>query len=235
MAAAFMARAPLMRHHRRGVVVPAGGLAHKVRNATSTSPRLNRRRRPKFNAHHHRDAATSAAAAVSNANEDDAVSIGASSPEDTADAADAADDADAAAAHEDPGSSPSMPTTREDDDADAVDVDDGEEKKAKRGKGAVVWFRQDLRLDDNQAFRAAVRAANRRGGNVVCVYVWSEEEEGDAHASWAPGEASRVWLHHSLAALDRDLRTRFGGRRGEDAHPTRGRLQKFTQRVFAQT
>ena len=174
MAAAFMARAPLMRHHRRGVVVPEGW-AHKVRNATSTSP-LNRRR-PKSAHHRHRHATTTATAAVSNANEDDAVFTGASSPEDTDDAA-----ADSAtAAHDDPGYPPSIPTTREKDDADAVDVDDGEERKDKRGKGAVVWFRQDLRLDDNQAFRAAVRAANRRGGHVLCVYVWSEEEEGDAH------------------------------------------------------
>ena len=78
-------------------------------------------------------------------------------------------------------------------------------------RGAVVWFRQDLRLDDNQAFRAAVRAAARGGGAVMCVFVWSEEEEGDGASSWAPGEASKVWLHHALAALDRDVRGRYGG------------------------
>ena len=52
-----------------------------------------------------------------------------------------------------------------------------------------MWFRQDLRLHDNQAFHAAVRAAKRRGGDVLCVYVWSEEEEGDDAASWRPGGA----------------------------------------------
>ena len=80
-----------------------------------------------------------------------------------------------------------------------------------RRPGAVMWFRQDLRLHDNQAFHAAVRAAKRRGGDVLCVYVWSEEEEGDDAASWRPGGASRAWLRHALDALDRDLRRRYGG------------------------
>ena len=77
--------------------------------------------------------------------------------------------------------------------------------------GAVMWFRQDLRLHDNQAFHAAVRAAKRRGGDLLCVYVWSEEEEGDGDASWRPGGATRAWLRHALDALDRDLRRRYGG------------------------
>ena len=33
---------------------------------------------------------------------------------------------------------------------------------------------------------------------MLCLFVWSPDEEGnDEGASWAPGEASRVWLHHS--------------------------------------
>src|SRR5262249_40577894 len=39
---------------------------------------------------------------------------------------------------------------------------------------------------------------------IIPVYVWSPEEEGD----WPPGSASRWWLHHSLAALDQELRAR---------------------------
>jgi deoxyribodipyrimidine photo-lyase len=39
---------------------------------------------------------------------------------------------------------------------------------------------------------------------VVPVFVFSPEEDGD----WAPGAASRWWLHHSLVCLDRDLRKR---------------------------
>ena len=77
--------------------------------------------------------------------------------------------------------------------------------------GAVMWFRQDLRLHDNQAFHAAVKAAKKTGGSVLCVFIWSEEEEGDDDASWRPGDASRVWLGHALDALDRDLRMRYGG------------------------
>ena len=63
----------------------------------------------------------------------------------------------------------------------------------------IVWFRQDLRLADNPALAEAAAA-----GPVVPVYVWAPDEEGD----WPPGAASRWWLHHSLAALDHDLRER---------------------------
>ena len=65
---------------------------------------------------------------------------------------------------------------------------------------ALVWFRQDLRLADNPALSAAVAA----GARIVPVYVWSPEEEG----GWAPGAASRWWLHQSLQALDASLRER---------------------------
>jgi len=63
----------------------------------------------------------------------------------------------------------------------------------------IVWFRQDLRLADNPALAAAIEL----GGPVVPIFVWSPHEEGD----WPPGGAARWWLHHSLAALDTDLRS----------------------------
>jgi deoxyribodipyrimidine photo-lyase len=69
--------------------------------------------------------------------------------------------------------------------------------------GTIVWFRQDLRLQDNPALHAAVRT----GRPVIPVYVWSPGEEG----AWPPGSASRWWLHHSLTALDQELR-RLGSR-----------------------
>ncbi len=56
----------------------------------------------------------------------------------------------------------------------------------------IVWFRNDLRLDDNPALLAAVA----RGG-VVPLYVHAPEEE----APWEPGAASRWWLHGSLERL----------------------------------
>ena len=64
----------------------------------------------------------------------------------------------------------------------------------------IVWFRQDLRLQDNPALTAAML----RGGPVVPVYLLDEAGEG----RWPLGGASRWWLHHSLAALDVALRER---------------------------
>ncbi len=64
----------------------------------------------------------------------------------------------------------------------------------------LVWFRHDLRLQDNPALAAALA----RGGPVVPVYILDEAGEAD----WAPGGASRWWLHHSLAALEAELRSR---------------------------
>lgn len=63
----------------------------------------------------------------------------------------------------------------------------------------LVWLRHDLRLADHPAL---VDAAEH--GAVVPVFVWAPEEEGD----WPPGSAHRWWLHHTLAALDADLRDR---------------------------
>lgn len=60
-----------------------------------------------------------------------------------------------------------------------------------------MWFRQDLRLADNPAFRAAAG----RGLPVIPVYFLGEGDEG----LWAPGGASRWWLQRSLAALERRL------------------------------
>ncbi len=64
----------------------------------------------------------------------------------------------------------------------------------------IVWFRQDLRLQDNPALAAAVAT----GAPVIPVYILDEAGEGD----WPLGGASRWWLHHSLAALDASLRER---------------------------
>lgn len=61
----------------------------------------------------------------------------------------------------------------------------------------LVWFRQDLRVDDNPALLEALRT----GRGVIPIYIWSPEDEG----AWAPGAASRWWLHHSLRQLQADL------------------------------
>lgn len=63
---------------------------------------------------------------------------------------------------------------------------------------SLVWLRDDLRLADNPALRAAVD----RGGPVIAVYVLDEVSPG-----FRPlGGAARWWLHHSLAELGERLR-----------------------------
>jgi deoxyribodipyrimidine photo-lyase len=82
----------------------------------------------------------------------------------------------------------------------------------KRGETAILWFRQDLRLHDLPALAAALDAAE----TVLPVYVLDEASPGD----WAPGGASRWWLHGSLAALSGELERRGSRlllRRGEAA------------------
>jgi deoxyribodipyrimidine photo-lyase len=64
--------------------------------------------------------------------------------------------------------------------------------------GSLVWFRLDLRLDDNPALGAAVR----HGGPVIPVYIQSAADE----RRWMPGAASNWWLHQSLSQLDASLR-----------------------------
>jgi deoxyribodipyrimidine photo-lyase len=74
---------------------------------------------------------------------------------------------------------------------------------------ALVWFRNDLRLADNPALHAALRADLVP----VPVYIHAPEEEGD----WAPGAASDTWRHRSLKALAADLEAR-----GSRLHVFRG-------------
>ena len=66
----------------------------------------------------------------------------------------------------------------------------------------IVWFRRDLRLIDHPALDAAVQS----GLPIIALYVHAPEEEGE----WPSGAATDWWLHHSLAALDAQLRERGG-------------------------
>ena len=65
------------------------------------------------------------------------------------------------------------------------------------GMKCVVWFRRDLRVEDNPALAAAARTA----GEVVPAYVWSPEEDGP----YFPGRVSRWWLSQSLKHLEASL------------------------------
>jgi deoxyribodipyrimidine photo-lyase len=59
----------------------------------------------------------------------------------------------------------------------------------------LFWFRRDLRLADNIALN---RAADT-GRSIIPIYIVDPQDVGGA---------SRWWLHHSLASLDRELRSR---------------------------
>ena len=57
----------------------------------------------------------------------------------------------------------------------------------------ILWFRLDLRLEDNPALHAAVAT----GRPIIPVYIWAPLEEGD----WQPGGAARLWLALSIESL----------------------------------
>lgn len=86
---------------------------------------------------------------------------------------------------------------------------------------AIVWFRNDLRLADNPALQAALRA----GLAPLPVYIHAPEEEG----AWAPGAASNAWRARSLEALDARLRVC-----GSRLHVFRGPSLAVLQRVAAE-
>lgn len=89
-------------------------------------------------------------------------------------------------------------------------------------RAIIVWFRQDLRVSDHPALAAAAE----RGGPVVPVYIWSEQDEGD----WLAGAASRWWLHHSLEQLNEEL-TKLGS----SLVIRRGRHEEELRRLIRET
>jgi deoxyribodipyrimidine photo-lyase len=89
-------------------------------------------------------------------------------------------------------------------------------------KPTILWFRRDLRLDDNMALLAATQG----GRNIIPVFILDEETPGQ----WAPGGATKWWLHHSLASLDADLHAR-----GAALVLRRGRIADILPRLLAET
>lgn len=61
----------------------------------------------------------------------------------------------------------------------------------------IIWFRQDLRVEDNPALLAAIESKSP----LIALYIYSPEEEG----AWSYGGASRWWLHYSLKSLSNEL------------------------------
>ena len=60
----------------------------------------------------------------------------------------------------------------------------------------IVWFRQDLRLNDNPALFEASKL-----GSVLPIYIFDDEQI----AAPPMGSASRCWLHHALTSLNDSL------------------------------
>ena len=65
---------------------------------------------------------------------------------------------------------------------------------------ALFWFTFDLRLQDLPGLQAACDRFDR----VIPVFVY------DPDAPWAPGGASRWWLHHSLNELAQAIKENGG-------------------------
>ena len=65
---------------------------------------------------------------------------------------------------------------------------------------SLVWFRQDLRIDDNPALSSAIE----KGDPIVPIFVWHD----DRRNKWNLGESSAWWLRCSLDSLDSELRTK---------------------------
>ncbi len=63
-------------------------------------------------------------------------------------------------------------------------------------KIALLWFRNDLRLTDNDALNWAVK----EGYQILPYFHYSRHEE-----EWALGGATRWWLHHALTDLQEEI------------------------------
>ncbi len=75
---------------------------------------------------------------------------------------------------------------------------------SRKSAPVLVWLRQDLRLADNPALAHAAAHASETGAGIIVLYVLDQMQ------AWPMGGASLWWLHHSLAALDAELRRQHG-------------------------
>lgn len=62
-------------------------------------------------------------------------------------------------------------------------------------KWTLVWFRKDLRIEDNLALKEALEI----GQPILALFVLEDFEK------WQLGGASKWWLHHALEKLDQEL------------------------------
>jgi len=85
---------------------------------------------------------------------------------------------------------------------------------------SILWFRRDLRLQDNPALDWVCENSDA----VLPVYIHSDDEH------WPMGGASRWWLHHSLLQLEKQLLAA-----GLKLHVFSGDSQQILQTLIAKT
>ena len=56
---------------------------------------------------------------------------------------------------------------------------------------SLVWFRYDLRIQDNAALTQAIKQSDK----IIPVYIF----DSNTSYKWMPGEAQQWWLKKSLA------------------------------------
>lgn len=83
----------------------------------------------------------------------------------------------------------------------------------------IIWFRQDLRLSDNPALTAALAHKD-----VFPIYIL-DNNNADV---FAPGAASRWWLHHSLLALSQSLHGKLNLYQGDASRIILELCQRFS-------
>ncbi len=91
-----------------------------------------------------------------------------------------------------------------------------------KSSSVIVWFREDLRLADNPALRAARQTQQP----LICVYIFDDISPGLRPL----GGASRWWLHAALDALDESLRMHGGA-----LHILRGAALPLIENLVAKT
>lgn len=84
----------------------------------------------------------------------------------------------------------------------------------------ILWFRQDLRLQDNPALMAALNLNH----SIIPLYILDEAQP------LTLGGACRWWLHHSLKALNQSLRAA-----GAKLILRRGAANEILQQIIAET
>ena len=65
----------------------------------------------------------------------------------------------------------------------------------------LLWFRNDLRINDNPALKRASDLSQKMNSEVLCVFIFEECENFSTNI----GSASKWWLHESLFKFNFEL------------------------------